>query len=292
MNVVATDLPLAFMKMRLLTEGLDELLARFERSGVIPSAKRAGAARPAMIAAGLALHTKDMLFGTRRDLSAAVARGLDLGQVMLQVLGREGDPTLGRALPGGVKSAESRVVLADGNVASHTMHAAGFGHAAQLRSSDAISLAMFGGAAQPNGELHGALNFAAVYKARTVFLCRGLLGDELPFKEAEEAWGMPVISVDGHDCAAVHDALQSARQRAVEGMGPSLIDARVTSEGGASVDAKRLQHDGKWATEVQAKVRAQVSEALKRARAAAESAAPISNTTLGEAVFAERPWFL
>lgn len=280
------------MRWSLLTEALDALLTRLVASGTIPSAKTAGPGRTAMIGAGLALNSKDALFGVRRDLTAAIARGVSLESVLLQALGREGDPALGRALPGAIKSAPDRVILADGNVASHTMHAAGFGHAARLRGDAAVSLALFGGAAQANGELHGALNFAAVYQAQTVFVCRGLLGDEVPFVEAADAWGLPVVAVDGHDGQAVYAAVSSARSRAVRGEGPTLIDARVTADADVSVDAARLQLEGGWPTDVQVKVRHEVHQTLQAARNVAEAAAPVPPGTLLEAVFVDRPWFL
>ncbi|MGB0589451.1 MAG: thiamine pyrophosphate-dependent enzyme [Myxococcota bacterium] len=283
---------LDIMRLTLLTEGLDALLSRMAAAGMLASSKPAAAGRSAMIGAGLALESKDALFGTRRDLSAALARGLSLGVALLQALGREGDPALGRALPGGVKSATDRIILADGNVASHIMHAAGFGHAARLKGEPAVSLALFGGAAQTNGELHGALNFAAVYRAQTVFVARGLLGDEVPFEEAAEAWGLPVVTVDGHDAQAVFEAVVAARTRAVNGEGPALIDARVSEVAEVTVDAARLQLAGGWPTDVQVKVRGEVQNALSAAREAAEAAAPVSEETLREAVFEDRPWFL
>ena len=280
------------MALRLLSEGLDARLERLLRSGAIATWKDAGPGRTALIGAGLALEERDMLFGTRRDLCAAVARGVSLDEVFLQVLGRAGDPGLGRALPGAFRSSDKRVMLADGNVAAHTMHAAGFGHAARLRGDKVLSVALFGGAAQANGELHGALNFAAVYRAQTVFLCRGLQGDEVPFVEAQEAWGLPCVSVDGHDGEAVYKALKVARERALAGEGPTLIDARVSSAAQVSVDAARAQAEGVWSTEDQGKVRAEVSEALRLAKHRAEAALPVPDTSLTEAVFQERPWFL
>ena len=283
---------LAIMRWALLSQSLDELLSRLAAAGTLPSVKAAGPGRSAMIGAGLVLEKKDLLFGTRRDLTAALVRGLPLDTVMSQVLGRVGDPSLGRGLPGGVKNGDAHVILADGNVASHTMHAAGAGHAARLRGDNRVSVALFGGAAQTNGELHGALNFAAVYKAQTIFVARGLLADEVPFGEAADAWGLPVATVDGHDAQAVYGAVHEARARALSGEGPTLVDARVEEAADISVDAARLQLEGGWPTDLQTKVRAEVQSALQQARQAAEAAAPVPQDTMVEAVFEDRPWFL
>ena len=280
------------MRGLMLTEALDALLERWVASGRIPVAKTAGLGRPALVGAGCALGPDDMLFGTRRDLSLAVARGLPLEEVLAQVLSKEGDAALGRALPGGLKSAASRVILADGNAASHTMHAAGFGHAARLKGSSAVALAVFGSAAQASGELHGALNFAAVYGAQTLFLCRGHLGDEVTFEEAKDAWGIPVLSVSGHDALAVYEAVRSARADTLSGLGPVLIDARVGAKDTEHPDAARIQSSGAWSTEVQTKVRSEIAALISSARASAEAANPISETTMLEAVFEARPWFL
>jgi len=292
MNVASQRVTAELMRLRLLSEGLDELLGRLATGGVIGGVKPAGAARMGMLGVGLAMRDGDVLFGTRRDLSAALGRGLSPEAVLQQALGREGDPALGRGMPGAIQSAERGVVLTDGNVASHAMHAAGFGHAARARGGATVAVALFGSAAQANGELHGAFNFAAVYKAQTVFVARGLLAGELPYAEAEDAWGLPVVDVDGHDGLAVHDAVQAARAQALSGGGPTLIDARVEHAALVPVDAARLQLDGGWSADVQSAVRAEVQESIRAARAAAEAAAAIPDETMFEAVFSDRPWFL
>jgi len=280
------------MRLRLLSEGLEGLLERLVASGVIGGVKLAGAARMAMLGVGLALQKGDMLFGTRRDLPAGLGRGLSVEEVLRQALGREGDPALGRGMPGAIQSSNHGIVLTDGNVASHTMHAAGFGHAARLRTAPAVGVALFGSAAQANGELHGALNFAAVYKAQTIFVARGLRDDEIPFSEAADAWGLPVVTVDGHDGQATHEAVSAARGRALSGAGPTLVDARVDGATDGAIDAARLQIQGGWSAEDQVSVRDDVRATILEARAAAEQAAAIQDHTMLEAVFTDRPWFL
>jgi pyruvate dehydrogenase E1 component alpha subunit len=61
-------------------------------------------------------------------------------------------------------------------------------------------------------------------------------GETLPFdqqfnvkrlSEMAAAYGIPSETVDGMDVAAVHDAVETARERAVAGGGPTLIEAET-----------------------------------------------------------------
>ncbi|MDP6947084.1 MAG: thiamine pyrophosphate-dependent enzyme, partial [Myxococcota bacterium] len=147
------DLSEEIVRLGVLSEALDALLERLERMGLTVDVKSAGRGRVAMMASGLAMMDGDVLFGTRRDLPSALARGLSPVRALEQALGRQGDPALGRGMPGAIQDRGLGVVLTDGNVASHVMHAAGFGHAARLRGEQRAALALFGSAAQASGEL-------------------------------------------------------------------------------------------------------------------------------------------
>lgn len=272
-------------------EALDELLSRLCQAGRIGHFDPAGDGRVAMVGAAAGLIQGDMLFGTARDLPAALPVGVPLKAMLAQAFSAGPDPALGRGLPGAVTHASHGVSLTDGNVASHLMHAAGFGHAARLKGGDRVALAIFGGAAQANGELHGALNFAALYKAQTVFVARGELADEVPFEEAAEAWGVTAVTVKGDDAAAVRDAVVAARARAIAGGGPTVVDARLVGPV-KPWDIDRLRRSGRWERDDRMAALQAVRTAVVRARAAAEMADGVGVDTLPEGVFSDSPWFL
>ena len=74
MSATIRQLSGELMRLRLLSEGLDMLMERLSSTGVIGGVKPAGLARAAMLGVGLAVRSGDVLFGTRRDLSAGLGR--------------------------------------------------------------------------------------------------------------------------------------------------------------------------------------------------------------------------
>ncbi len=285
------DLDGAFVRWLLQAEALDELLVRLCQAGLVGHFDPAADARAAMIGAAAALQPGDLLFGTSRDVPASLPRGVALEALLGQAFSSVDDPGLGRGMPGALTSAAHGITLTDGNVASHLVHAAGFGHAAKLSGGARIALALFGSAAQANGELHGALNFAALYKAQAVFVARGDLGAEVPFVEAAEAWGVHAVDVPGDDAAAVYEAVVAAREQALAGGGPTVVDARLAGPARPK-DIDRLRLAGRWEQGDRLALMQAVRTAVVRARAAAEAAAPTSPDTLAEAVFSDLPWSL
>jgi hypothetical protein len=149
---------------------------------------------------------------------------------------------------------------------------------------------MLSPASLQNGETHAALNFAAVYKAQSVFVARGEMYDDVRLAEVADAWGMWVSEVDGNDAVAVYGAMKEACERARKGKGPVLLDARVHQPCPETRQAlaAEVRSNGLDADEIDETVRKRVEGALEAAR----GGGPVGDETLFEAVFSTRPWFL
>jgi pyruvate dehydrogenase E1 component alpha subunit len=123
------------------------------------------------------------------------------------------------------------------------------------------SLCWFGDGATSEGDFHEAMNFAAVFKAPTVFFCvnnQWAISTPLSRQTATEtlavkasAYGMPGVRVDGFDPLACWKATRDALERGRAGGGPTLIEAycyRIGAHGTA--DDPRLYRDeretAKW----------------------------------------------
>lgn len=285
------DLLEVLVSMDLQVACLERLLSRLCASGVIGDFPEAREARTAMIAAALALRSADMLFGTARDVPAALAHGVPVVDLLAQALGKGGDPGRGRGMPGAITHRRHGVSLTDGNVASHTVHASGFGQAAQLRDDERVACALLGSGALANGEVHAAFNFAALSSARTVFLVRGEVGDGVSLADAGDAWGLPVVVVRGDDGQAVFAAVREARTRALAGEGPTLVDARLPAQP-EPLDWRAHQARGGWLAEHHQEVLREIESVVRQARKEAEGSEDIRPASLFEDVFADRPWFL
>ncbi len=281
----------ALVRHVLLARQLEDDLQRLSRNGDIGPVALPDHARIAMVAAAIALEPGDMVFGTRRDFPAALARGTTPDVFFCQALGRKGDLALGRGLPGAINDAEAGVALSDGSPATHLVHATGFGHAARVAGEDRVALALFGSSAQANGELHAALNFAQVNTARVIFVARGPLAGELPMTTAAEAWGIRAVSVSAHEGIKIANAVVKARAAAIAGEGPTIIEARYT-DAQDWADITALQEADLWSTDQARLVNQEIEETCVRALRAARESEGVSVDTLFGQVYSRAPWFL
>ena len=120
-------------------------------------------------------------------------------------------------------------------IGTQTLHAVGAAMAAQRLGEDSVTVAFLGDGATSEGDVHEALNFAAVFKAPCVFYVQnnqwaisvpvsrqtGGAVDRAP----AIGYGMPGIRVDGNDVLACYAVMAEAAERARAGGGPTLIEA-------------------------------------------------------------------
>ncbi len=120
-------------------------------------------------------------------------------------------------------------------VGSQWQHGVGIGLSLKLRNEAAAAVTFGGDGSTSEGDFHEALNCAAVYRARTVFVIQNnhwAISVPLRHQTASatlaqkaHAYGMPGIQVDGNDAFAVYSATREALERARRGDGPTLIEA-------------------------------------------------------------------
>jgi pyruvate dehydrogenase E1 component alpha subunit len=120
-------------------------------------------------------------------------------------------------------------------IGTHALHAVGAAMAAQRLGEDSVTVAFLGDGATSEGDVHEALNFAAVFKAPCIFyvqnnqwaisvpLSKQLAAISIAHKAV--GYGMPGIRVDGNDPLACYAVMAEAAQRARDGGGPTLIEA-------------------------------------------------------------------
>jgi pyruvate dehydrogenase E1 component alpha subunit len=107
--------------------------------------------------------------------------------------------------------------------------------AAQRLDENSVTLTFLGDGATSEGDVHEALNFAAVFKAPCVFVVqnnhwaisvpvsRQLAAPSIAHRAI--GYGMPGIRVDGNDVLACYAVTAEAAERARVGGGPTLIEA-------------------------------------------------------------------
>jgi pyruvate dehydrogenase E1 component alpha subunit len=250
----------------------------------------------AQIGAAATLRPDDWVTATYRDAALMWRAGYPW---KLLLAGRTGDERGGQA-PEGVNVLPPSIT-----VGGHMIHAVGLAWAEALNGTDRVALTSFGDGATSEGDFHEAMNFAAVYKTPTVFLCQNN-GFAISYPREEQtrsesiamkadAYGMPGFLVDGNDVAAVLSAVGDAVERARAGDGPTLIEAvtyrlgpHTTSDDPAryrdedEADEWRmrdplervralLERAGGWTPGWQAELESKASELIEEAVAEAES---------------------
>ncbi|MEP7021928.1 MAG: thiamine pyrophosphate-dependent dehydrogenase E1 component subunit alpha [Pseudonocardiales bacterium] len=198
-------------------------LTRQGRLAVYPSARGQEACE---VGAVLALRTQDWLFPTYRDSMAVLTRDVPPTEVLTLLRGDWHcgyDPYTYRVAPQCTP------------LATNTLHAVGLGHAARVKGEDTAALVMVGDGATSEGDLHEALNFAALWKSPVVFLVQNNgYAISVPIAKQSAApslahkgigYGVASVRVDGNDAAAVYLAVRDAIAAAAAGEGPTLIEA-------------------------------------------------------------------
>ena len=183
----------------------------------------------AAAAFGVALRPDDYSFATYRGHGHTIARGVPPGPIIAEMLGR------GTGLLGGkggsmhLTSVEHGMMGSYAIIGAHLCIANGAAWSARLRGTDQVAVAFFGDGATNIGAFHEALNFAAVYRLPTIFVCENNLYMEYtaigevtavrhPAADRAAAYGLEPTVVDGNDA----DAVYLAARRPSSGPGPAV----------------------------------------------------------------------
>ena len=132
--------------------------------------------------------------------------------------------------------------------------AVGMAMAFKLRGERRCALTLFGDGATSLGDWHEAMNLAGVQQVPVVFV---LENNQYAYStpcdkqfavdpvERAAAYGIAAVTVDGNDVEAMFEATREARERALAGGGPTLIEAvTMRMHGHAAHDDMQLRPAG------------------------------------------------
>jgi len=117
-----------------------------------------------------AIHPDDHLFTAYRDHGWAIARGLDPGRILAELLGKATGVSGGKGGSMHMASAEHHYWGGHAIVGAHLPLATGVGLAVQYREEDQAVLCVLGEGTTNIGYFHESLNLAALWKLPVVFL--------------------------------------------------------------------------------------------------------------------------
>ena len=199
------------------------------------------------IAAGFgeAMDENDYTFATYRGHAHTLARGTSMTGVMGELLGRTCGVLGGKGGSMHLTDVRRGVMGSYAIVGAHLTIALGAAWSAQYRGERRVAVAFFGDGTTNIGAFHESLNLAAVWKLPVVFVCENNLYMEYtpigqvtavgnPAADRAGAYGLDSILVDGNDADAMYLTARGCLERARNGGGPSLIEARTYRSSGHS----------------------------------------------------------
>ena len=184
-----------------------------------------------------ALRPDDWILPVHRNLAVFTGRGLDLAVLFRQLLGRAGGYTGGRDRTFHFGVLDHHVVGMISHLGAMAPVADGLALAARLRDEPRVAAVLVGDGATSEGDVHEAMNLAAVWKLGVVFVIEnnhwGLstpASDQYACADLADraaGYGMPGEVVDGNDVVAVREAVAQAAERARSGRGPALLECKT-----------------------------------------------------------------
>jgi 2-oxoisovalerate dehydrogenase E1 component alpha subunit len=181
---------------------------------------------------------RDWFLPYYRSLALVIGAGMTAREVMLSIFARADDPSSGgRQLAMHFSHPKWRIVSGSSVVSTQIPHAAGLALASKLSGDKTVAIAYFGEGGSSKGDFHEGLNFAAVHKLPAIFFCENNgyaisvpQRKQMAIKDVSiraDGYGMPGVTVDGNDPIAVYEVVRAARERAIAGEGPALIEAKL-----------------------------------------------------------------
>jgi TPP-dependent pyruvate/acetoin dehydrogenase alpha subunit len=276
------------LRAMLLMRAIEERAMNLYRQGKVPGSFYDGFGQEAVsVGAAWAMAAADRLCVLHRDLGAHLVRGVTPSAILSQYMGRDAGITSGR--DGNVHFGDLRTgcVGMVSMLPDMMLVAAGMAMAFKLRNEPRCALTWFGDGSTSRGDFHEAMNWAGVQNLPVIFVLENNqfaystpINQQFAVNPVERAagYGFPGVSVDGNDVEAVFEATRQARERAINGGGPTLIEAATKYVPKALFEewrkkdpidrqSARIAQIGVDVKALRAEVRAQVDEAAKVALA-------------------------
>ncbi len=192
----------------------------------------------------MALTGDDCVFSNHRGHGHLLARGAEPSRVMAEIFGSP----LGYA--GGRGGSQHMAIKEIGFLGTHGITAgtipiaAGAALHKKIQNEPGVAVVFFGDGAVGEGAFHESLNMAQIWKLPVLFVCENnLYAMSTPHAKASPvtditkralAYDMRSELVDGNDVEAVFAATKAARDAAVAGEGPTLLELKTYRQLGHS----------------------------------------------------------
>lgn len=230
------DQVLSMYETMLLARKIDERMWLLNRAGKIPFVISCQGQEAAQIGAAFALDREhDYIAPYYRDLGVVIAFGMTAKELMLSAFAKAEDPNSGgRQMPSHFGQKKNRIITGSSPVTTQVPHAVGVALAAKMENKQIAAFTTLGEGSSNQGDFHEGLNFAGVHKLPVIVMVENNkyaisvpIEKQLAANVADRAqgYGIQGVTVDGNDPLAVYEVVKEARERAIDGQGPTLIEA-------------------------------------------------------------------
>ena len=191
----------------------------------------------AVVGANMALEPTDYITASHRGHGHCIAKGADLGRALAELMGKATGYCKGRSGSMHIADFSKGNLGANAIVGGGLPIATGGGLAFKMQNKPNVSVVFFGDGASNQGTFHESINLAALWKLPVIYVCENNgFGMTVPQWQstsveniADRAAGYGIASeiVDGNDVQAVYDAFARAKERALNGEGPTLLECKT-----------------------------------------------------------------
>ena len=225
-------------RVMLLARRIDERCWALNRQGRVPFVVSVSGHEGTQVGAAFALDaTTDWALPYYRDLAFALALGVTPRDIFLSVFSKAADPASGgRQMPSHWSEPDLNIFTHSSVVATQFPHACGIAYELKATGKPGVVAAMSGEGATSEGDWHEAMNFAAIHTLPLIFLIENnLYAISVPYDQEvagsvvarAAGYGIQGVEIDGNDPLEVYGAMRAAVDRARNGGGPSLIEAKT-----------------------------------------------------------------
>ncbi len=260
------------------------------------------------------MRKTDLLYSNHRGHAQTITKGIEIDRMMAEILGKSDGQCKGRGGSMHIYSLENGNMGCNGIVGGGHGLSTGAALAQKMQKKDNVVVCCMGDGAVNEGSFHENLNMASIWKLPVIYMViNNQYGISMPQKDvmmveniSDRACAYKIKGIhieDGNDVLQVYDAMCEAIEYARAGNGPVLIDALTyrwfghsASDAGAyrtreEVEEWKLKDPNKAyrdyllknkiaeeneLDEITAKVKAEVKEAIKFAKASPLSPASVA----------------
>lgn len=204
---------------------LDQRSTALNRQGRLGFYAPTAGQEASQLASHFALEKEDYVLPGYRDVPQLIQHGLPLSEAFLWSRGH----SAGNSYPETLKALPPQIIIG-----AQYVQAAGVALGLKKRGKQNVVVTYTGDGGSSQGDFYEGINFAGAYHANAIFFIqnngyaistpRSIQTAAKTLAQKGIAAGIPCIQVDGMDALAVYAATKKAREHAISGKGPVLIE--------------------------------------------------------------------